>query len=70
LQAHLLFLQPTKATLKKSKKPASQHTMTDSNTRQINATEKHNELLTAPKKNGGGSANRNIEQLINIGGYR
>ena len=29
-----------------------------------------NEPLTAPKKNGGGSANRNIEQLINVGGYR
>ena len=29
-----------------------------------------NEPLTAPKKNGGGSTNINIEQLINIGGYR
>ncbi len=25
---------------------------------------------TAPKKNGGGSANRNIVHLINFGGYR
>ena len=29
-----------------------------------------NEPLTAPKKNGGGSTNINIELLINIGGYR
>ncbi len=26
-------------------------------------------VLTAPKKNGGGSANRNIMQLINFGGF-
>jgi len=31
--------------------------------------DKH-QCITAPKKNGGGSANRNIVQLINIGGYR
>ena len=27
-------------------------------------------VVTAPKKNGGGSANRNILQLINFVGYR
>ncbi len=46
-------------TLKKSKELPSQHTMTDSNTRQTSTTEKNNEPLTAPKKNGGGSANIN-----------
>ena len=44
--------------------------MTDSNTRQTSTTKKNNEPLTAPKKNGGGSANTNIEHLINFGGYR
>ncbi|MCE9540466.1 MAG: hypothetical protein K8R85_14795 [Bacteroidetes bacterium] len=33
-------------------------------------TEKNNEPLTAPKKNGGRSANTSIVQLINFGGYR
>ena len=32
------LLQPTKPTLKKSKEPASQHTMTYSNERQTNTT--------------------------------
>jgi hypothetical protein len=29
-----------------------------------------NQPITAPKKNGGGSANTNIVQLIKLGGYR
>ena len=29
-----------------------------------------NQPITAPKKNGGGSANTNIVQLIKFGGYR
>jgi hypothetical protein len=33
--------------------------MTDSNARQTSTTKKNNEPLTAPKKNGGGSANIN-----------
>ena len=37
---------------------------------QIKINEKKAELLTATKKNGGRSANRNIVQIINIGEYR
>jgi len=60
LQAHLLFLQHTNQRKIKSKEPANQLTKTSIKCAATGRPRKNNEPLTAPKKNGGGSANTNI----------
>jgi hypothetical protein len=55
--------------IKRARKP----THVDQAITYINLTQKTEnkaQQVTAPKKNGGRSANRNIVQLINFGGYR
>jgi len=60
LQAHFYFFCNTKRQPEKNKKElASQRTTTDRNG-QTQHDRKNNEPLTAPKKNGGRSANTSI----------
>ena len=64
------FFTTRRPTQKKSKELPSQHITTDSNTRQTSTNEKNNEPLTAPKKNGGGSANINSCAFNKHGAFR